>query len=510
MRAYIVASSAAVAFGCLAASGGAHGWSVGVAAAAGAGGLIGARYGRTGSSRSLGRGAAHSPTQPADHAADKAVHEVASTDLSLLAHRIRAATVRQQDMLASIRDTIAALASAATDTAGSASRSAELAATSRTSAAAGSTLIQQLIDDLEQSVAAALESAEMIAELGDRVANVGTIAASIDTVAARTRMLALNATIEAARAGGHGRAFAVVAQEVHGLAQQPAGAAAKIAVIVSDIAKTTVRSASSDAANRASAERMRRGLINAQDAGAAFDEIVSNVDLLSRNIDKVAATSADQAIGAEQALVSARTAASAARSTAASADALGATSERIERVSDLIGAAAVAGAGHADAADALQAIIGVLRPLFDVPREHAGRFLALLELSRASDDHLTSVQLNELDEPMTRNLARFHKEICGTTVTVSPEVLADRPLWMQWWINDEGAPRHSRSTSTPQVRASMTTRRPTGTRRPPAAGPRGSPTPISMKAERTPTSSRSRSRPCSTEHSSPSPLPTST
>ena len=433
MRALVLSVASVVAVGALAGFGGAGWWALAAAAAAGVGAITaGARHLRP------GQGAGERRTRLHTRGADEAVIEVAaaSTDLSLLAHRIAAATASQQVMLESIRDAVAGLSSAAADTAGSAAQSAELATTSRQRASEGSALIRRLIEDLEQSVAAALESGETIAELADRVTDVGTIASSIDNVAARTRMLALNATIEAARAGEHGRAFAVVAQEVHNLSQQAAEAAARIGRIVEGIAATSARSTSTDAANRASTERMRQGLTNAHDAGGAFDGIVRDIDMLSRNIDDVAATSADQASSAQRALASAGVVAVAARATAESAKALGTTSERIERVSDLVASSAVADAGQPQAAAALQAITGALRPVFDVPREHAGRLLALIELSRASAGQLASADLCALDSAMTGNLGRFRKEICGATVTLCPDVLADRRLWMQWWVND--------------------------------------------------------------------------
>lgn len=64
--------------------------------------------------------------------------------------------------------------------------------------------------------------------LGDLVAEITVVLDLITAVAGQINLLALNATIEAARAGDSGRGFAIVADEVKGLARQTQGAASRI------------------------------------------------------------------------------------------------------------------------------------------------------------------------------------------------------------------------------------------------------------------------------------------
>ncbi len=72
------------------------------------------------------------------------------------------------------------------------------------------------------------------AAISDSSQRILDVIKTIDKIASQTRLLALNATIEAARAGKHGKAFAVVAQEVKDLSVHSTNAARETSGLVDD------------------------------------------------------------------------------------------------------------------------------------------------------------------------------------------------------------------------------------------------------------------------------------
>ena len=357
-------------------------------------------------------------------------------DLSVMTHEIRAATEGQMSLLEQMGDSLADLSVSAGTVAETARQSALIAEGTTQRARHGGQLVRQLTDDLDNAVAVAQVAVVTIGELTAQVSEASKLAEVIQQIASRTRLVALNATIEAARAGENGEAFAVVAHEVQSLAEQAARAAAAIADIARSVEDTGIRSASSTDAMGTASQRMVAGLQNAHEAGLAFEGIITDVALLGQRIDESADACAAQAVSSRQALDGALGITAAARSTVASADVLARTTGQLERALDT-GAAILVKGGDRDVADAHEQVAHALRPLFDVPREHAGRYVALLRTLRATRGHVTTTDLEALDEVMRANLARF-PDARGATVTVAPETLSDAFMYMHWWVSDGG------------------------------------------------------------------------
>lgn len=118
------------------------------------------------------------------------------------------------------------------------------------------------------------EAMDEIKHSGDDIAN---IIKTIDQIAFQTNLLALNAAVEAARAGAAGAGFAVVANEVRGLAQRSAQAAR-------------------ETANRidASIRRSDRGVEISATVAATFQEILEKARKMDGLISEIAVATAKQ------------------------------------------------------------------------------------------------------------------------------------------------------------------------------------------------------------------------
>lgn len=117
-------------------------------------------------------------------------------------------------------------------------------------------------------------------DIADSTRQIGTITALINDIAFQTNILALNAAVEAARAGEQGKGFAVVAGEVRHLASRSASAANDIRRLID-----------------ASADKVQSGSQQVHAAGRTMEDIVTQVQNVTRLIAEISHSTLEQADG---------------------------------------------------------------------------------------------------------------------------------------------------------------------------------------------------------------------
>ncbi|WXL26788.1 methyl-accepting chemotaxis protein [Ectopseudomonas mendocina] len=127
-----------------------------------------------------------------------------------------------------------------------------------------------------QSSKDAVEGGAAVAEMVTAMRQIANEISIIDDIAYQTNLLALNAAIEAARAGDHGKGFAVVAAEVRKLAERSQVAAQEIGAVATDSV----------------------GL--AERAGKLLEQLVPSIGKTADLVQEISAASREQNAGLEQ------------------------------------------------------------------------------------------------------------------------------------------------------------------------------------------------------------------
>jgi len=205
---------------------------------------------------------------------------------------------------------------------------------------------------LTEEVELGAEEAELLATSSEEIEKFIT---QTKAIAKQTHMLALNAAIEAARAGGEGRGFSVVAEEVRKLAGQAAQAATSTSETVQSVLarvhtarERLLRLAQGGIVARDAAQAAALGLRTVAEDADANDQwtqaISASADDVRILIDGIAGRMKEVSAGTEEY-------AAAAQQIAAAAQQLNASTEEI-----------ASSAGHlADAADRLTNAVGGFR-----------------------------------------------------------------------------------------------------------------------------------------------------
>ncbi|NYH08198.1 methyl-accepting chemotaxis protein [Pseudomonas moraviensis] len=161
----------------------------------------------------------------------------------------------------------------------------------------GDKVVNEAIAQIERLASEVVRSTEAMAVLQQESDKIGSVMDVIKAVAEQTNLLALNAAIEAARAGEAGRGFAVVADEVRGLAQRTQKSTEEIEGLVAGLQNGTQQVSAVMNNSRALTDS---SVALTRKAGDSLENITRTVSNIQSMNQQIAAAAEQQSAVAEE------------------------------------------------------------------------------------------------------------------------------------------------------------------------------------------------------------------
>lgn len=161
----------------------------------------------------------------------------------------------------------------------------------------GDKVVNDAIAQIERLAVEVNNSTEAMGKLKLESDKIGGVLDVIKSVSQQTNLLALNAAIEAARAGEAGRGFAVVADEVRGLAQRTQESTEEIEVLIAALQSGTQQVVMTLDASRTLTDS---SVDLSRQAGNALGHITRTVSTIQTMNQQIAAAGEEQSSVAEQ------------------------------------------------------------------------------------------------------------------------------------------------------------------------------------------------------------------
>jgi len=156
----------------------------------------------------------------------------------------------------------------------------------------GRSSVEETISAMQQIEGGFTGLQGIVRDLEQKSESIGEIVKVIEDVTNETSLLSLNASIIAAQSGEHGRAFAVVATSIKGLADRTAGSTREIVQLVGGVQGEIRRAAQSMDTN---ATWVSRGVERSNQAGEALQRILQSAHESAAMVHEIVESCEDQA-----------------------------------------------------------------------------------------------------------------------------------------------------------------------------------------------------------------------
>ncbi|MES9971580.1 MAG: methyl-accepting chemotaxis protein [Candidatus Thiodiazotropha sp.] len=227
--------------------------------------------------------------QQTAHSTESVISAVAQTsdNTSHISRRIQ----NQEHETEQVATAMNQMANCISDIAKNASIAEEATKAASAEAQSGCIIVKQTADAI-QALANEVEVAEKtILQVERESVSIGSVLDVIKSIAEQTNLLALNAAIEAARAGEQGRGFAVVADEVRGLANRTQQSTGEIESMIQALRNGTQQAVSVMAAGR---ENVDSRVLQASETLNSLSEINKAIETINEMNTQIATAAEEQ------------------------------------------------------------------------------------------------------------------------------------------------------------------------------------------------------------------------